>query len=446
MALTLSVAFFGIMTLYGSAIDKKRLYSYIVKIGLVVFFAIGDGWQMGFMNGVLGASSFIADSVFKNDESGPANKLDGCQFPRFNYADTNSDTKYTSNLGYPRGKEYLRVWDTLDCKIGRALGFGPEVSVPNLFLMILGGFFTGGLGIVFFLAAFAFAFFMLSITVRAIHIFLLSTTSVILLMYVSPIAITAAMFERSKDIFAKWRSNLIGFTLQPMILFCYLGIVVTIFDKIVIGDVTFSASDPADPHGRSSPKAINCVGDAADTSLYCIFRVANIKTFDGFEALGIGVPMIASMNSAKLQTIIRAGLLMFILMQFLEKISTFSAALVGGDGLSSDWGSAKKMASKSYGALRGIQQRGMGLAKKHGIPAIRSGVSAMKSIGSAALDRGKSVGRDVDSSKPAGDHGGGAARSGAGDHAASTSRAASAAAGSTAKPTTTDHSGTSAKP
>lgn len=432
MALTLSVAFFGVMTLYGSAIDKKRLYSYIVKIGLVVFFAIGDGWQMGFMNGVLGASSFIADSVFKNDESGPAEKLDGCQFPRFNYADTNIDTKYLHDIGYPHGKEYLRVWDTLDCKIARALGFGPEVSVPNLIFMILGGFLTGGLGVVFFLAAFAFAFFMISITVRAIHIFLLSTTSVILLMYFSPIAITAAMFEKTKDIFTKWRSQLIGFTLQPMILFCYLGIVITIFDKVVIGDVTFSAADPSDPYGRSSPKAINCVGDAADTSLYCIFRVADIKTFDGLEALGIGLPMITSMNGAKLQTIIRAALLMFILMQFLEKISEFSTALVGGEALSSDWGSAKTMASKSYNALKGIQQRGMGLAKKHGVPAIRSGASAMKSIGQAALSRGRSVGKD-DSSKPMGDHEGGVARTSVGDHAGS----------STASAKPADHAGSS---
>ena len=442
VVLTLSVAFFGIMTLFGatggSGIEKKRLYPYIIKIGLVMYFAVGDGWQYGFMKGVVGTSSFLAEVVFKNDESGPDNKLDGCQFPRFNYMDPDDATKYSdATRQYPSGKEYLRVWDTLDCKIGRALGFGPEVSVPNLVMMIIGGFFTGGAGVVFFLGAFTFAFFLLSITIRAIHIFLLSITSIILLMYVSPIVITAGMFEKSKEIFTKWRGQLIGFVLQPMILFCYLGVVITIFDKVVIGDVTFSGASANDPHGRISPKTINCTGEAANTSIYCIFRIADIKTFNGFEALGIGIPMITSMNSEKVNTIIKASMLMFILMKLMDQISDFASKLVGGAALKSDWGSMSKMMSKSYGTLRGIQTRGMAVAKKHGGAAIRSGIQGAANIGHMAMSRGKGVEKD-DGGKPAGDHasGSGAARTSVGDHAGSTT-------GSTASAKPADRAGSS---
>lgn len=140
-------------------------------------------------------------------------------------------------------------------------------------------------------------------------------------------------------------------------------------------------------------------------------------------------------------------------MQFLEKITEFSVALVGGAALSSDWkfGSMKNMASKSYGALRGIQQRGMGITKKHGLPALRSGASLMKSIGKGAghalLSRGRGAGK-VDDSKPAGDHLGGAARTSIGDHAGSSSASAKAAIGDHVDSSTksTTHVGSSATP
>ena len=81
------------------------------------------------------------------------------------------------------------------------MGFGPEVSVPNLLIMIVAGFFTGGLGILFVVGAFLFAFFLISITVRALHIFLISVTAIVIMIYVSPITITLSMFERTKSIF-----------------------------------------------------------------------------------------------------------------------------------------------------------------------------------------------------------------------------------------------------
>ena len=186
---------------------------------------------------VLGTSGFLSEMVFKLDEDKDASKLDGCQFPKINYADTNPDTKY-DNPAYSPGNEYLRVWDTFDCKITRALGYGPEVSVPNLVLMILGGLLTGGLGVLFFVGAFFFAFVIISIAVRALHIFLISSTAVVIMLYVSPLMIVLAMFEKTKGMFEKWWKQILGFVLQPMILFAYLGVLITIMDNVFM-DVSF---------------------------------------------------------------------------------------------------------------------------------------------------------------------------------------------------------------
>lgn len=360
MGLIISVTALGFSVLLGlSPLNKKQLIGYVVKISLVIFFAVGDGWQHGFVKGVLGTSGYLSDIMFKMDEGTEgltpeeaASRQDGCQFPKFNYADGNAVTKF-DNPAYPPGKEYLRIWDTLDCKLARAIGFGPELSVPNMAMMILGGFISGGLGIIFCIATLLFAFFLFSIIIRALHIFILSITAIIILLYISPITITLAMFARTKSIFDNWWKQILGFILQPVILFAYLGILLAFFNLAIIGkDVRFSGGE------NNTPKQIICNGAAEKTSIYCIFRVSEVKNFTGLEIIGIGLPVLKNMTKEKAQMIIQAVFMMFIFLTFLDKITDFAKELVGGSPLSSGWkASITGMAKSTYGTLHGIQKR-----------------------------------------------------------------------------------------
>ena len=428
MAVTIAIVFVGVATLFavpGVHFSKKELLPFIWKIGLVMYFAIGDGWQFGFMKGILDSSNLMSEITFRPHEN-PENRtrviidreiivdsetgeevtiekevtieesiaptdtsrLDGCQFPRYDYSDSDPTTKY-EDPKYPPTKGYLRIWDTLDCKIAKALGFGPDVSVPNLVSMVAAGFFTGGLGIVFVVASFTFAFLLISLTVKALHIFLMATTSIVILIYVSPITITLAMFKRTKGIFDQWWKQVLGYALQPMILFAYLGIFLMIFDKVMIGpDVTFVGED-GDPHGRVNEKTMVCSNlDANESSVYCIFRNLDIDTYSGLEKIGIGIPFLTSMNQDKLNTLIKAALIMFILMKFIDQISALAARLVGGEALQSDWN--LNMAKNSYKALRGMQKRGMGLAKKAGGSIARGGINKARKLGNLG-NTGKAI-------------------------------------------------------
>jgi len=362
MGLIISVTALGFSVLLGlSPLNKKQLIGYVVKLSLVVYFALGTGWQDGFVKGVMGTSGYISDIMLRIDESAGVgvgatqaeidSKQDGCQFPKFNYADDNVVTKF-DNPAYPAGKEYLRIWDTLDCKLSRAIGFGSGDPAPRLALMILGGFLTGGLGIMFLVASLSFAFFLFSIIVRALHIFILSVTSIIILLYISPITITLAMFARTKSIFDNWWKQILGFILQPVILFAYLGILITFFNIAVVGDAKFSGGE------NNTERQIICNGDAENTSIYCIFRVSEVKNFAGLEVIGIGLPILQNMNKAKVQTIIQAAFMMLIFLTFLDKITDFAKELVGGAGLSSNWkASIAGMTKSTYGALHGVQKR-----------------------------------------------------------------------------------------
>lgn len=385
MVLTVSITFFGVSVLLGmGAIDKKKLLPYMVKIGFVMYFALGNAWQTQFVAGVMKSSDYISSIMMKLDEDKPANKLDGCQFPKFDYADQNEQTRY-DNPRYPFGKEYLKVWDILDCKLARAFGFGPDASVPNLVKMILAGFFTGGYGIVFLVAIFIFAFFILALIMRAIHIFLMATIAISLLIYVSPITITLSLFERTKGIFNNWWKQLLGFVLQPVILFAYLGIYISLFDTTMIGDVTFRGD------GKATPKAIVCDDVTNNTSIYCIFKIANLKTYSGLEIIGIGIPVLTSMNKEKLDTIMKAAFIMFIFSQFMDKISKLASTLVGGAELQSNTASMAKMAETASGALRAVQKRGTRLSKRAGLGALKGAEGFAKGAAKYFGNRGKVI-------------------------------------------------------
>ncbi len=64
-------------------------------------------------------------------------KMDGCQFPKYDYTLPGSDPSYHLNPRYEPGKEYLAIWDTLDCKISAVIGQTPGFSIPALFMVMI---------------------------------------------------------------------------------------------------------------------------------------------------------------------------------------------------------------------------------------------------------------------------------------------------------------------
>ncbi len=288
-------------------------------------------------------------------------RMDDCKFPRHNYLNIEDH----ENAQYPPGKSYLKVWDTLDCKILKAIGLTPNISVPNMLLIMLAALFTGGLGVIFFIATFIFAFFLISLTLRALHIFIMSIILIALLIYISPITIICILFEKTKKIFDGWSRLLAGNALQPIFLFAYLGIMISMFDYLIIG----SAEIIILISGDVTQTTINCKvsGEAeVNDSIYCIFKIADLGKSDltGFEALGVGIPILRDLNQERVNHIFKSALLMYIFAKFIDKISDFAARLVGSSRLESDTPGVSAMTKKSYNFARSIQKRGTRVMKR----------------------------------------------------------------------------------
>jgi type IV secretion system protein VirB6 len=185
--------------------------------------------------------------------------------------------------------------------------------------------------------------------------------AIILLIYVSPLTIVCAMFERTKGIFENWWKQMLGFILQPMILFAYVGLMLTVFDNLFIGTARFNSV----LNDSSILPKVNCDSYTdngknyipSDTSVYCIFNFGKYSNYTGLELFDLAMPILTSLNPTKIRTIFQSAIIMFVFLQFFDKITTVAANLVGGAELKSDSGSA--MLDQVKKITKGVQDRAL---------------------------------------------------------------------------------------
>lgn len=412
MALTVAITIFGVKILLGGQVPKApEIIIMVVKLSLIMYFVLGSAWQDIFFNGVYNVSSTFSEIVMNIKTSPNALQRDGCQFGKITLPDGSKQVVST----YPAGKEYLAVWDTLDCKVAKYLGFGPSFSVANIAKLILSGFLTGTLGVYFALLTLIFGIYLIVAALTALHIFLVSAFTIILLVYVSPITITLSLFKRTENMFKGWLNNLIGASLQPVLLFAYIGLFFTVFDTVMIGSATFSGNPPeksivcdkicVDRNGNQTvmngSDASDCDIEAGDKildpmsdSVACMINLSNDKfgKIPILEPLGIALPLLKDFftenGREKILTMTKAALVLYILVGFMAQIPAISQTIMGGESMPT--GSPlpikldpRNMARKLGGAMAAMQERGMGLARKAG-GAAKSAAGNAKEVARAA--------------------------------------------------------------
>lgn len=426
MALTLSIMFYGMNLLLWKASlgNKKEILTYILKIGLVLYFATGDAWQTMFFDGVYGASSEFSQMVFKLQSQQEPRARDGCQFGKITLPDGSQMTAST----YPPGKEYLAIWDTLDCKIMRYLGFGPEVSAANIVSLILASFLTGPIGIYFSLSVMFFGIMLIAATMRALHIFLSSAVSIIIFVFISPIIIPLVLFAKTKSIFDNWLKELISFCLQPMILFAYIAIFIMIMDKTLIGSATFSGNPPSKTlncssvcYNKADHTVVPYVGDQAplcdqstqelvnpyNDSVACLLSFNDFSSWPGLQIIGVSIPIMKNLFSENVKervlTLLKGALMMYIIYKFMDEIPGITSSLIGGTPLPGSGADALSMFKKVMGAARGLQKRAGGATKKLGSKAGGKGRDLVKTVGQKGKETETARGRGGEDTTSKGD-------------------------------------------
>jgi type IV secretory pathway VirB6-like protein len=371
LAITLAVAFYGVnLLLWKTSLgDKKSILVFVFKIALVMYFCVGNAWQDVFFRGFYDSSMVLAKILFKVETLQDSKQQDGCQFGTVALPDGTAQTFST----YPDGKEYLAIWDTIDCKMMRYLGFGPQLSNANIASMVIATYFFGPIGIYFAMSVMVFGFFLVSLGIRALHIFISSAAAIILLVFVSPLVIPCAMFEKTKGIFDGWLGKLLSYCFQPMILFAYVAIFITVMDRTLIGSATFHGNAPktmscekicVDSDGElvayDGDQAPACDEDGQeiinplDDSVACLLNFQDFGTWKAFSVIGVALPIVENLFKENVKerilTMLKGALVMYLLYKFMDEIPGIIEALIGKTG-------AFKMLTKAMSVVKGVSER-----------------------------------------------------------------------------------------
>jgi hypothetical protein len=202
---TLAIVLWGAMAAKGhmTAI-RKDLIPLCIKLGAVVLFTSSFGGLFPVIINVLDGLLQLGDSFTKSaldDYCGPADV----------------------------------VWERVDCMIAYILGgFGAGVVlVSGLLGFVLASLFSGAIGFAIFLMGVTFLMAILTAIGQAIYSYIMAMVGIAVMVCVSPIFVPLILFSATRGYFEKWVRLFIGFILQPVILFIYLGVLLIAFDVVV---------------------------------------------------------------------------------------------------------------------------------------------------------------------------------------------------------------------
>ena len=413
--LVISMTFLGFKILVGKLdlSNKKEILVYIIKIGFVVYFVNGTAWKDIFFDGVYNGSSEISRIFFKINSSISGDDEE----PQCNFGSqyNKNGIKINSTVNYPKGSEYLMVWDTLDCKIMQYLNYGPGFNASTVFLLIVAAFFTGGIGLIIALSIFVMAFCLIMATIRAMHIFISSAIAIIIYIFISPIIIPLVLFEKTKNIFDSWLSQLMSFTLSPIVLFAYLAIFISLSENIMYGGAKNFNNGRVDCNEYCISKAgekfdkTRCeiekleIINPLDQSIACLLNFNDFDKDAGFAFFGIALPSIGKLlEDGKVEIrvllIIKSALFLFILAQFMDEIPSITGRLTGEiiDVKTTGYMDAMK---KFTSTMRGIQKRSARLVKGAGLSQLENAKKiASEDKGEKKDDKSDNGGVDIVSS------------------------------------------------
>lgn len=251
--MALYLIFFGYKLMMGQSAPKPEEWKWLfMKFTLVSFFALSSGMSY-FLPKMLNASKYLSVIVMEaglsddNNASYAAGGADkGYKYCDFREYKRTAQTDPSSTAEYPVGKNYMALWDMVDCKFSKYLGIGDNASLPDapqvLLVAALAPISTA-YGIPIFFFSLMTTAVIIMIIVRVVHIYIMSVIGLVILAYIAPLVVPAVFFERTKPIFKNWLEQLMAMFLQPIILFGMLSFLLVAIDSVVFGDNHYFKND-----------------------------------------------------------------------------------------------------------------------------------------------------------------------------------------------------------
>jgi hypothetical protein len=359
--LALFVTLLGVRVIMGSG-NLMEIVKLIFITAIVMYFALGNAWKDNYYNFLMRGATEIGILFFQAGETSRTVN-DGCQY--------NFNTRVgPHNIIYAQDEQHYAVWDMFDCKLAQYFGFGVKGEYPQFIKLLTHSLFSVFAILIILVFGIPITLIFLWIMFKALFIATVSVMVISLLIFISPLVIPLVLFSNSKvkGIFDGWKKQLIGYSLQPLILFAFLSFNFAIMDNFFYGSSTFTEGVMDTDCDRSSFVClISYPGDSLGTT----------------SILGIEIPWISTSYVTELTPIIfKLFFVLLVMASIFEKIKDIMQSLIGisgpSDSIAKGMGSAiktggkfalgaakigKSGAGKMFNAMRGRNNNDYGTGK-----------------------------------------------------------------------------------
>lgn len=254
--LILYVMIFGMNFLMADKIiPRDKILVSLLKLAIVLYFATGQAWQKYFFDLIYYTSVTLGNIILDLKNSSLNLIMEG--------GDMSIQAKkcYFDPSTYSEGMQYVAIWDMFDCKLSQYLGLGPGLTLNNLAILIISGFFTGPYGVKFSSLLLIFAAMFITIIYVVLYTFVIYSAVILVLIFISPIIMVSLLFDKTKKmIFDNWFRQLMESATQIIILFSFVSLVMFVFDSFFIGSAKFTENSDS-PDCSCSCKAISNIPD-----------------------------------------------------------------------------------------------------------------------------------------------------------------------------------------
>jgi len=208
---TIAVIFFGFKVMFGLESMSSQSALFMLKMILVIFLTQDNGVMLEWRNDITQGTKDIG-----------------------NFMSTNAGGIFaTSAIEAVVGEQNScasepTIFARLDCTAVKLLGMDVAVSTgvtPNysaLAALIIGLFWSGGLGLAIAMMAIAYVFSLVMVMARIISIYITSMFAITLLMGLAPLFLPMILFEATKKMIQKWFLQILNYAIQPIVLFTFL--------------------------------------------------------------------------------------------------------------------------------------------------------------------------------------------------------------------------------
>ncbi len=275
LLLILWVLGMGFYYLKGGKIEKKHLMLNVIRISLVLYFSQGTAWHDGYYNFLTNASYEVSSDFMKiattSDETKQAmfrqeipvnktkfaqcavtvsyteeefvNKLKRCNFfvksrveadgiSSFCQENDNSPEckiRDSNNIAYQEGQGHYAILDAIDCKFAYYIGKG-EGLAPNIIFLGIAFVFKSFTGFFILMALWIFFFKAIAFLLQMTLSLVMSLIYITILVFISPVIIPMILLKSTEPIFKKWLKNLMGYSVQPILILVFVSIIIALLD------------------------------------------------------------------------------------------------------------------------------------------------------------------------------------------------------------------------